>query len=355
MPETFKVPASKKIKNKDLPVFTRLLGAMLDAGMPLVQVLETLETETDNKNFQPVVSGMRQYIESGESLSEAMRHYPTVFDTLYLSMIQAGETSGMMAEITMRLAGYLEEAVLLKRKVKSAMMYPLMVTLIAIALTISMILFVVPAFAKMYDTFDGELPLPTQMLVSLSDTMRDHAPVAMGIIIVVGFIFSKYKKTPAGEYQWDKFRLRMPVFGQLTKKVSLARFSSTFAELTRAGVPIVHSLEIVAAATDNAVLSKAVMDARPIIESGGDISTSIGASDEFPSLLVQMMSAGEKSGKIDDMMNRIAAIYQEEVDATVDGLTSLIEPLLISFLGVTIGGIVIAMFLPIFKLSQLVM
>lgn len=336
-------------------MFTRLLGAMLDAGMPLVQVLETLETETANKNFQPVVTGMRQYIESGESLSESMRHYPTVFETLYLSMIQAGETSGMMAEITMRLAGYLEEEVLLKRKVKSAMMYPVMVTLIAIALTISMILFVVPAFAKMYDAFDGVLPLPTRMLVSLSDTMRDHAPMAVVICVVVGFIFSRYKKTPAGEYQVDRVKLHLPVFGQLTQKVALARFSSTFAELTRAGVPIVHSLEIVAAATDNAVLHNAVMDARPMIESGGEISSSIGASSYFPSLLIQMMSAGEKSGKIDDMMNRIAAIYQEEVDATVDGLTSLIEPLLISFLGVTIGGIVIAMFLPIFKLSQLVM
>lgn len=355
MPETFKIPGSKKIKNKDLPVFTRLLGAMLDAGMPLVQVLETLESETSNKQFQPVIVGMKEYIEGGESLSEAMRHYPTVFENLYLSMIEAGETSGMMAEITMRLAGYLEEAVLLKRKVKSALMYPVMVTIIAIVLTIGMILFIVPAFASMYADFDSALPLPTQMLVNLSDFMRKYFPFVFVALVAVGVVLNMYRKTPAGEYQLDKFKLRLPVFGLLIKKVSLARFSSTFAELTRAGVPIVRSLEIVAAATDNAVLSKAVLDARPLIESGSNISDSIGASPDFPRLLVQMMSAGEKSGKIDDMMGRIAEIYKEEVDATVEGLTSLIEPLLISFLGVTIGGIVVAMFLPIFKLSEIVM
>jgi type IV pilus assembly protein PilC len=328
---------------------------MLDAGMPLVQVLDTLQTETSNKQFQPVVVGMREYIEGGESLSDSMRHYPTVFEKLYLSMIEAGESSGMMAEITMRLAGYLEEAVLLKRKVKSALMYPVMVTLIAIILTIGMILFIVPAFASMYGDFDSALPLPTQMLVNLSDFLRKYFPFVFAGLVVLGVVFNMYRKTPAGEYQMDKFKLKLPVFGMLIKKVCLARFSSTFAELTRAGVPIVRSLEIVSAATDNAVLSKAVLDAKPLIEGGANISESIGASPDFPRLLIQMMSAGEKSGKLDDMMGRIADIYKEEVDATVEGLTSLIEPLLITFLGITIGGIVVAMFLPIFKLSEIVM
>lgn len=355
MRETFKIPGSKKIRNKDLPVFTRLLGAMLDAGMPLVQVLETLETETTNKNFHPVIQGLKEYIEGGESLSEAMSHYPSVFENLYISMIQAGETSGMMAEITMRLAGYLEEAVLLRRKVKSALMYPVMVTIIAIVLTIGMILFIVPAFASMYEDFDSALPLPTQMLVNLSDFMRQYFPYVFVAFVIMGVGMNMYRKTPAGHYQLDKLKLKLPIFGMLIKKVSLARFSSTFAELTRAGVPIVRSLEIVAAATDNAVLSKAVIDARPLIESGSNISTSIGASPEFPSLLIQMMSAGEKSGTIDEMLGRISEIYKEEVDATVEGLTSLIEPLLIAFLGVTVGGIVVAMFLPIFKLSEIVM
>jgi type IV pilus assembly protein PilC len=207
----------------------------------------------------------------------------------------------------------------------------------------------------MYADFDSALPLPTQMLVNLSEIMRAYFPyILVGLIILV-FVLRAYKQTPAGKYQIDHIKLRLPVFGMLIKKVCLARFASTFAELIRAGVPIVRSLDIVAAATDNAVLSKGVLDAQPKIEAGSNISESIAACPEFPSLLLQMMGAGEKSGKMDDMLGRIAAIYKEEVDATVDGLTSLIEPLLIAFLGVTVGGIVIAMFLPIFKLSEIVM
>lgn len=355
MAETFKIPGSKKIQNKDLPVFTRLLGAMLDAGMPLVQVLETLETETQNKNFMPVITGMKEYIEGGESLSQAMKHYPTVFDNLYLSMVEAGETSGMMAEITMKLAGYLEEAVLLKRKIKSAMMYPVMVTVVAILLTTGMILFIVPAFASMYSDFDSALPAPTQFLVDLSDALRENFLVVFGGLVAFGVLFNQYKKTTAGRYQVDGLKLKLPVFGNLTMKVALARFSSTFAQLISSGVPIVRSLEIVAASTDNAVLSRATLEAQPKIEAGSNISQSIAESAQFPTLLIQMMGAGEKSGKMDDMLRRIADIYKEEVDATVEGLTSLIEPLLIVFLGVTVGGIVVAMFLPIFKLSEIVM
>lgn len=355
MPETFKIPGSKKIKNKDLPVFTRLLGAMLDAGMPLIQVLETLETETQNKEFRVVVAGLREYIEAGESLSEAMAHYPTVFENLYLSMIQAGESSGMMSDIAMRLAGYLEEAVLLKRKVKSALMYPVMVTVIAIILTTCMIMFIVPAFASIYSDFDSKLPLPTQMLVNLSDFLRGYFIYVFGVLVGFGIFIAQYKKTVAGKYQLDNMKINLPVFGELIKKVSLARFSSTFAELIRAGVPIIKTMDIVASAADNAVFTRAVHEAMPKIESGQDIAGSIADSGKFPSLLVQMMTAGEKAGKMDDMLGRIAEIYKQEVDATVEGLTSLIEPLLISFLGVTVGGIVVAMFMPIFKLSEIVM
>ncbi len=355
MAEIYKIPGSKKIQNKDLPVFTRLLGAMLDAGMPLIQVLETLQTETKNKQFQPVIIGLREYIEAGESLSEAMAHYPTVFENLYLSMIQAGETSGMMSDIAMRLAGYLEEAVLLKRKVKSALMYPVMVTCIAIILTICMIMFIVPAFATIYEDFESALPLPTQLLVELSNFLRKYFLLVFGCMVGFGIFIAQYKKTTAGRYQLDGLKLKLPVFGELISKVSLARFSSTFAELIRAGVPIIKTLDIVGAAADNAVFTKAIHDARPKIESGQGIADSIAESGRFPSLLIQMMTAGEKAGKLDDMLRRIAEIYKEEVDATVEGLTSLIEPLLISFLGVTIGGIVVAMFMPIFKLSEIVM
>lgn len=355
MAEIYKIPGSKKIKNKDLPVFTRLLGAMLDAGMPLLQVLETLETETQNKQFQPVIIGLREYIEAGESLSQSMRHYPTVFENLYLSMIEAGESSGMMSDIAMRLAGYLEEAVLLKRKVKSALMYPVMVTVIAIVLTTCMIMFIVPAFASIYADFDSALPLPTQLLVNLSDFLRGYFLYVFGALVGIGIFINQYKKTEAGKYQIDNMKINLPIFGELIKKVSLARFSSTFAELIRAGVPIIKTMDIVASAADNAVFTRAVLEASPKIESGQDIAGSIADSGKFPSLLVQMMTAGEKAGKMDDMLGRIAEIYKQEVDATVEGLTSLIEPLLISFLGITVGGIVVAMFMPIFKLSEIVM
>ncbi|WFB36487.1 type II secretion system F family protein [Kiritimatiellota bacterium B12222] len=354
MAETFKIPGSKKIKNKDLPVFTRLMGAMLDAGMPLIQVLETLETETQNKEFKTVATGLKEYIEAGESLSEAMLHYPTIFENLYLSMIQAGETSGMMSDIAMRLAGYLEEAVLLKRKVKSALMYPVMVTLIAIILTTCMIMFIVPAFASIYEDFDSALPLPTQMLVDLSDFLRGYFLYVFGSLIGIGIFINQYKKTEAGKYQIDKMKLNMPIFGELIQKVCLARFAATFAELIRAGVPIIKTMDIVATAADNAVYTRAINEASPKIESGQNIAESIESSGKFPSLLIQMMGAGEKAGKMDDMLGRIAEIYKEEVDATVEGLTSLIEPLLISFLGITVGGIVVAMFMPIFKLSEIV-
>lgn len=355
MPETFTIPGSKKIQAKDLPVFTRLMAAMLDAGMPLVQTLETLESETANKQFLPVIAGIREFVEAGESLSEAMSHYPTVFDTLYISMIRAGETSGMMSDIAMRLAGYLEEAQILKRKVKSAMMYPVMVTLVAIALTTGMIMFIVPAFSEMYADFDAGLPGPTQALVDLSEFLRAYFLWVAGALIIGGVVFKQYAKTPAGKYSVDKAKLHLPVFGELIKKVSLARLSSTFAELTRAGVPIIKTLDIVGAAANNAVLTKAIEDASPKIEGGSGISVSIGECEEFPRLLIQMMSAGEKSGKLDEMLNRISAIYKSEVDATVDGLTSLIEPLLITFLGVTVGGIVVAMFMPIFRMTDIIM
>ena len=261
----------------------------------------------------------------------------------------------MMSDIAMRLAGYLEEAVLLKRKVKSALMYPVMVTVIAIVLTTCMIMFIVPAFASIYADFDSALHLPTQMLVNLSDFLRGYFLYVFGSLVGIGIFLNQYKKTEAGKYQIDNMKINLPVFGELIKKVSLARFSSTFAELIRAGVPIIKTMDIVAAAADNAVFTRAVKEASPKIESGQDIAGSIADSGKFPSLLVQMMNAGEKAGKMDDMLGRIAEIYKQEVDATVEGLTSLIEPLLISFLGVTVGVIVVAMFMPIFKLSEIVM
>lgn len=352
--ETFKIPGSGKIKRKDLPIFTRLFAAMIDAGMPLVQVLQTLETETQNKMFQPVVEGVRGYIEAGESLSESMSHYPTVFDDLYVSMMRAGESSGLLSDIAARLATYLEEAMALRRKITSAMMYPVMVTVVTILLTTGMMLFIVPAFATIYADFDATLPAPTQFLIDTSDFLRKYFPFVFGGLIALGFLFSQYKRTPSGRYNVDKLKLKLPVFGNLTHKVALARFASTFAELTRAGVPILKSLDIVATATDNAVMSKAVMDAKPEVESGENLSVALAQSTVFPGLIIQMMSAGEKSGKVDDMLHRISAIFQDEVDATVSGLTSLIEPLLIVFLGIVVGGIVIAMFLPIFKLSDIV-
>jgi len=349
-----RVPGANKIVNDQLPGFSRQLAAMLSAGMPIVASLAALEEQTDNPRFRPVIGEIREAIEGGLSLSEAMARFPSIFDELYVNMVKGGETGGQLAETVGRLAGFLEASARLKRRVKSAMMYPTIVLCISIALAIAMIAFIVPVFGEMYADFGAKLPGPTQFLLNLSGLLRSYGLYILAGIAVAVVSFKKWKATPAGGLAFDQFVLKVPVFGVLTSKVASARFARTFGQLIRSGVPILNALEIVSGATGSKVAAGVVHRARSSVEKGEPLSSAMLKQTVFPIMLVRMLQAGEKTGNIDQMMDNIADFYDDEVETMLAGLTSLLEPLLMVFLGVIIGGIVLCMFLPIFKMGEVV-
>ena len=349
-----KVPGSKKIVNDFLASFSRQFGAMLSAGMPIVSALEAQEEQVDHPNFKLVIKQVRLSIENGSALSEALRHYPSIFDDLYCNMVRGGETGGQIAETITRLAGFLESSARLRRKVKSALMYPVIVLCIAVALAIAMIVFIVPVFGEMFADFGAELPGPTQFLLNVSNKIRQYGLYILIVVVVSVVLFKRWKSTEAGALAYDGFVLRAPVFGELTRKVASSRFARSLAEMIKSGVPILNALEIVSGATGNKVTGKVVQDMRKSVEIGEPLSTSMAQQTVFPMLLCRMLQAGEKTGRIDEMMENIADFYDDEVETMLSGLTSLLEPLLMVFLGVVIGGIVLCMFLPIFKMGEIV-
>ena len=349
-----KIPGASKIRINDLPGFTRQLGAMLNAGLPVVQTLEALEDQTTNVVFKEVIKGIRAQIEGGAAFSEALSQYPDLFDDLYIGMLRAGESGGLLAETTSRIATFLEASNRLRQKVKSAMMYPSIVMTVALAMAASMIIWIVPVFASIFTDFGAKLPGPTQFLLDLSQGMRHYALFVIIGAVALAISFMKWKKTERGAYLWDAFCLKFPILGNLARKVALSRFASTFAQLTRSGVPILQTMEIVSFATGNKVLGKVILDARADVERGEPLSAALDRSKQYPRLMIHMLSAGEKTGKVDEMLQKISEFYAEEAETLIGGLTQLIEPLLIVFLGVVIGGIVIAMFMPIFKMSEIV-
>lgn len=349
-----KIPGARKIVLNDLAPFTRQLGAMLSAGLPLVQTLSALEDQTQNKIFKQVIAKLRLQIEGGAMFSEALVNYPSIFDDLYVGLIRAGETGGILTETAEQVAGFLEAAGKLRRKVKSAMMYPVIVMVLAGAISAGMIAFIVPVFAGIYKDFGGQLPRATQFLVNLSDLMRHNGIIVIVVMALLVTAFKRYKKTEAGAYRWDKIRINFPVVGILARKIAISRFASVFAQLIHSGVPILRSLEIVATATGNKVLGKVLLNSRAVIERGEPLSTALRQSKEFPPILVHMLAAGERTGKMDEMLEKISEFYDDEVGSALSGLTSMLEPLLMVVLGVVIGGIVLCMFLPIFKMHELV-
>ncbi len=349
-----RTPGAKKIVAELLPGFSRQLSAMLTAGMPIVASLEALHDQTDNPNFKHVIENIKKDIENGSAFSEALRKYPSIFDDLYANMVRGGESGGQLAETIGRLAGFLEASAKLKRKVKSAMMYPVIVLCIAIAISIGLIIFVVPVFGEMFEDFDAALPGPTQALLDVSAFLQSKGLFVFGGIAILVVAFKKWKQTESGAYKFDQFTLKVPVFGELNRKVASARFARTFGQLIRSGVPILNALQIVSGATGNKVAGRVIIHARDSVEKGEPLSSALIKQTVFPIMLVRMMQAGEKTGKIDDMMDNIADFYDDEVDAMLSGLTSLLEPLLMIFLGVIIGGIVLCMFLPIFKMGEVV-
>jgi len=349
-----RVAGASKIVQTSLPNFSRQLAAMLSAGMPIVASLDALYEQTDNPNFKNVIGQIKRNIENGAAFSEALRQFPTVFDDLYANMVKGGETGGQLAETIGRLAGFLENSAKLRRKVKSAMMYPVIVLCIAISIAIGMIMFVVPVFGEMFAGFGKALPGPTQFLLDVSQFLKTKGIYVLAVIITAVVVFNKWKATPMGALKLDEIALKVPIFGELNKKVAAARFSRTFGQLIRSGVPILSALEIVAGATGNRVTGNVVLGARSAVEKGEPLSSAMVKQTVFPGMLVRMLQAGEKTGKIDEMMDSIADFYDDEVETMLGGLTSLLEPLLMVFLGVIVGGIVLCMFLPIFKMGEVV-
>jgi type IV pilus assembly protein PilC len=346
--------AGGRVALADLVVFTRQLATMIDAGLAMVQCLQGLADQASSKVMRDVIRDVCSRVEAGDSFSMALTKHPKVFNRLYVSMVDAGEKGGLLAEVLARLATYLESTARLRKKVKSSMMYPTAVTIVAIAITTFLLVRVVPVFGEIYDGFGAALPGPTQFLMTLSDLIRHNllyiAP-ALGLVIYGWFA---YIKTKPGREFWDRTRIRLPIFGSIAHKICLARFARTLASLVRSGVPILEVLNIVANTAGNVVMEKAVRTASTDIERGDGISAALGKHPIFPSMIIRMMTAGEQTGKIDAMLERVADFLDEEIETTLSGLTSLIEPILIVFLGVVVGGIVVCMFLPIFKMSEII-
>ena len=352
--KTSAVRGAKKIVRKDLPGFSRQMAAMLAAGMPIVAALETIEEQIQNPDFKRMLVDVRRSIEGGGSFSESLQQFPSVFDSLYVNMVRSGEQSGQFAETMKRIGELLEANAKLRRKVRSAMTYPIVVLSLALVIATGMIIFIVPVFANMYKDFGSKLPGPTQFLVDISNGAKKYAPVIIPAIIGAVYAFRRWKKTESGGWAMDRFALRAPVFGVLVQKVAIARFSRTLAQLVQSGVPILNALDIVAKASGNRVIEIAIMEARRSVEHGDTLSAGLANKAVIPGLVVRMLAAGEKTGKVDEMLDSVADTYDDEVDAMLASLTSMLEPLLMIVLGVVIGGIVICMFLPIFKMSEVV-
>jgi len=350
------VKGARRIRLKELAVFTRQFSAMLGAGMPLVQTLVAMEEQTTNKNFIPVITGIRSRVEGGMMYSEALAFYPSIFDDLYVSMMRAGEVGGILPSTSARVADFLEASNKLRAKVKSSMMYPTVVIVVSLLLATALVMFVLPKFVEMFSDFDADLPALTQGLLDFSHLLTSW----WGLLIlggVIGLIFGikSYYKTDRGEYKIDKLKLQFPGLGELATKIAISRFASTFSQLMHSGVQIIESLEIVGLATGNRVIGDSLLEAREVIEAGQPLSSALAPNKFYPRMLIHMLSAGEKTGQVEEMMDKVSEFYDDEVETMLEGLTAMIEPLLMVFVGAIIGTIVVAMFLPIFNMSQIVM
>src|SRR5262245_6270683 len=343
-----------RVALQDLVIFTRQLATMIDAGLAMVQSLQALADQSPNKAMRDVIRDVCARVEAGDSFSEALLKHPKVFNRLYVSMVSAGEKGGLLAEILSRLATYLENTARLRKKVKAAMMYPTVVTIVAILITTFLLVKVIPVFGDIYSGFGAKLPGPTLFMINLSTVVKKFfwAFLLGGGGAVWGWLY--FIKTKPGREFWDRNRIRLPIFGVIAHKICLARFTRTLASLIRSGVPILEVLHIVSQTVGNVVMEKAIKVASADIERGESISAALGKHPVFPNMIIRMITAGEQTGKIDSMLERISDFLDEEIETTLGGLTALIEPILIVFLGVVIGGMVICMFLPIFKMAEIV-
>jgi len=354
-PRDITIPGlAAKVSDKDIVVFTRQFATMIDAGLPLVQCLEILASQQDNKTLKKTLTEIRQAVEGGSTFAASLKQHPKVFSSLYANMVEAGEAGGILDTILNRLAQYMEKAMSLKKKVKSAMIYPSTIITVAVVVVIFLLVFVIPTFKAMFEGFGAALPLPTQIVLELSRLVISYFWVGIGAIVGALIAIRWWYGTPSGRTAIDRFLLRMPIIGILIRKVAVAKFTRTLGTLISSGVAILDGLEITARTAGNRIVEMAVLKTRASISEGKTIADPLRESGVFPPMVVQMIAVGEQTGALDAMLSKIADFYDDEVDTAVANLTSLLEPLLMVFLGVVIGGVVIAMYLPIFKLVTVV-
>jgi len=346
-------PRQQKIKTKDVVVFTRQFSTMIDAGLPLVQGLDILASQQVNKSFKRVITDIKETVEGGSTLADALKKHPRVFDELYVNLVSAGEVGGILDTILHRLAIHMEKMEALKRKVKGAMLYPIIVVLVAVAVIAALLVFVIPTFEKMFADFGEQLPAFTQMVINFSKWARywGWRVILPGVIALVIF-FHRFYKTTKGRLIIDAFFLKLPLFGDLIRKIAIARFTRTLGTMISSGVPILDGLEIVGRTAGNRIIQNGIESTRKSISEGKTFAEPLAATGVFPPMVVQMIAVGESTGALDSMLAKIADFYEEEVDAAIEALTSLIEPILIVFLGGAIGVLLIAMYLPIFTMAS---
>ncbi len=343
------------IKDKDIVVFTRQFATMIDAGLPLVQALEILSTQVENKRLASVINQVKLDVEAGSTYADALRKHPNVFSELYVNMVAAGEAGGILDTILARLASYIEKSMKLKKKVKGAMVYPAVVTTVAVVVVAIIMIFVVPTFTKMYSSLGGTLPLPTRITIAISNFIGGFGGlIILGALIFLAVLIVQMRKTDKGKYAIDKLLLNLPVFGSIIQKAAIAKFTRTLGTLTSSGVPILDGLDITAKTAGNKVIERAIYEVRQAVSEGKTISDPLMKTKVFPPMVNHMIAVGESTGALDAMLGKIADFYDDEVDAAVSTLTSLIEPFLMVFLGGTVGFIIISMYMPIFKMGQLI-
>lgn len=347
------VDRTTNVKSEELVIFARQLATMIDAGIPLVHSLSILAEQIENKSLNFVVMTVSRDIEAGMSFSEALAKHPGVFSGLFLNMVRAGETSGLLNEVLDRLALYLEKSAALNRKIRSSLIYPASIVSVAIVITAILLLKVVPTFKGIFEVLGGSLPFPTQVLIGTSDFLRKNILYVLGFLVIASFLFKRYINTENGCYWFDARKLQFPVLGPLLRKVAVAKFARTFSTLVKSGVSILNALEIVGKTSGNRIVEEAVKKCSEAVRNGEPISRPLSKSGVFPPMVCRMINVGEQTGQLEKMLTKIADFYDDQVDTAAATLTSMIEPMVIVFLGVVIGGIVISLFLPIFKISQL--
>jgi type IV pilus assembly protein PilC len=340
-----------KVTEKDIVVMTRQFATMIDAGLPLVQCLDILHSQQDNRTFKRILKQIKDDVEGGSTFADALKKHPNVFDDLFVNLVAAGEIGGILDVILNRLANYIEKAAKLKKKVKGAMVYPTVVMVIAVVVVAVILIFVIPVFQQMFADFGRALPAPTQFVVNLSHFVKDYILYLVVLLFIAAFAFRKFYRTERGRSLVDDLLLKAPVVGMLIRKVAVAKFTRTLGTMISSGVPILDSLDIVAATAGNKTIERAIRETRISISEGRTIAEPLADSAVFPSMVVQMISVGEATGALDTMLGKIADFYDDEVDAAVDALTSMLEPFMMVFLGGTIGGLVISMYLPIFQMA----